>query len=432
MQDKFAASSSTISPASIAVVGLGYVGCVTAACLASLGHHVTGVDPDESKVSRILAGRPPFYEPGLEELLAAAVHSGHLCATSSMASINVTVVFICVGTPSDCNGDLDLSQLRRSIEDISASLAPDSPPVIVAVRSTVFPGTCEEIVIPMFQNLPQVKILSHPEFLREGSAISDFLEPPLLVFGGADAMAGAQVAALYVKLLASPCFVSFRTAEMIKYACNAFHALKVSFSNEVASFAACVGADGEAVMSTLCKDHTLNISPTYLKPGFAFGGSCLPKDLRAIAYRCSLLGIDLPLLSNILPSNDLHLERCVQRVLRLPRRRLGILGISFKENTDDVRGSPVISLLSALIRNGRELKVYDPRIVLKLIYGTNLNYLLGMIPDIDRLLTSDYTEVLEWADCLVVTQQLPPDLAEAVATSGKPITDLSRALQDYE
>ncbi|MGA3201138.1 MAG: nucleotide sugar dehydrogenase [Bryobacteraceae bacterium] len=431
MQDKFAASSATTSPVSILVVGLGYVGCVTAACLASLGHHVTGVDPDESKVSRILAGRAPFYEPGLEELLAAAVNSGHLCATTSMASINATVVFICVGTPSDSNGDLDLSHLRRAIEELSASLASDSPPVIVAVRSTVFPGTCEEVVIPMFQNLPQVKILSHPEFLREGSAISDFLEPPLLVFGGIDAMAGAQVAALYVKLPASPCFVSFRTAEMIKYACNAFHGLKVSFSNEVASLAARVGADGEAVMNTLCKDRTLNISPAYLKPGFAFGGSCLPKDLRAIAYRSSLLGIDLPLLSNILPSNELHLERCVERVLRLPRR-LGILGISFKENTDDVRGSPGISLLSALIKNGRELKVYDPRIVLKLIYGTNLDHLLTMIPDIDRLLTSDYTEVLEWADCLVVTHQIPSDLAEAVTASGKPVTDLSRAFEDYE
>jgi GDP-mannose 6-dehydrogenase len=410
----------------VAVVGLGYVGCVSAACLAHLGHKVIGIDRDENKVASILRARAPFYEPGLEELIAAARQTGRLEASTSVEALDADIVLICVGTPSERNGNLDLSYLRRCAAEIAGSIRNPDSRMIVAVRSTVYPGTCEDVVAPYFAAFPNVRLLSHPEFLREGSAVKDFLEPALIVVGGEDRQALSEVAELYAALPLQASLVSLRTAELIKYSCNAFHALKVSFANEIASLAGRLGIDGDEVMQTLCQDEKLNVSRAYLKPGFAFGGSCLPKDLRAISYRASTLGIELPMLSNVLRSNEAHLQRCTARVLDLPGR-LGILGLSFKENTDDLRESPVVQMLEVLIGKGRDLVVYDPHIKLDDIYGSNRNYLLNAIPHIGRLMSPTAADCIASAESLVVTQKLPADCAALVAASGKTVIDLTRA-----
>ncbi|MEO7651615.1 MAG: nucleotide sugar dehydrogenase, partial [Bryobacteraceae bacterium] len=294
----------------VVVLGLGYVGCVTAACLARLGHRVTGVDKDEHKVQSVLAGNAPFYEPGLEDLVRAGVASGHLGASADVADALATadIAMICVGTPSERNGNLGLDQLRRVSEEIGRHLAVRSSRLVVAVRSTVFPGTCEEVVIPALGRHAAVQVVSNPEFLREGSAVKDFLEPSLTVVGGSDSGARELVASLYAPLGAEVSLVSLRTAEMIKYSCNAFHAVKIGFANEVGALCGELGIPAAEVMETLCRDVKLNISTAYLKPGFAFGGSCLPKDLRALVYRSGRLDLKLPLLESVLPANDQHLR----------------------------------------------------------------------------------------------------------------------------
>ncbi len=289
------------NPKQVAVLGLGYVGCVTAACLASLGHRVLGIDRDQHKVDNVLNGRAPFYEPGLDELVRENTAAGRLSASNSADGIaDADIALLCVGTPSEKNGNLGLGQLRRAIEEIAGRVSHRSKPLIIAIRSTVFPGTCEEVVLPAFAGYGAVAVVSNPEFLREGSAVKDFIDPSLLVVGGSNADAVRQVADLYAPLGVKPCLVSLRTAEMIKYACNAFHALKISFANEVGALSDKLGIDAHEVMKTLCEDVKLNVSPAYLKPGFAFGGSCLPKDLRALTYRAGQLDLKLPLLQSAL------------------------------------------------------------------------------------------------------------------------------------
>jgi len=409
----------------IAVFGLGYVGCVTAACLASLDHFVIGVDSDQYKIDCIQNGRPPFYEPGLEELIRLTVRSGHLSACNSAddALRDADIALLCVGTPSERSGNLGLDQLRRVVHDIASRLTGRSKPLIVAIRSTVFPGTCDEVVIPAFAGYPQVTVVSNPEFLREGCAVRDFMEPSLVVVGGSDAESVRKLAAIYDPLRVQPCLVSLRTAEMIKYACNAFHAVKIAFANEVGALAEQLQVDGREVMETLCQDRKLNVSAAYLKPGFAFGGSCLPKDLRALAYRASRLDLKLPLLEAALPSNDRHLERAVQAVLGLPGR-IGVIGLAFKEDTDDLRESPVVTMLEYLIGKGRELRVYDPHIRLDSIYGSNRNFILNAIPHIGRLLESEVDTLFAWADHLVVAQKPGEELKRRIAESGLPVLNL--------
>jgi len=410
----------------VAVLGLGYVGCVTAACLAELNHTVIGVDRDASKVKNITEGRAPFYEPGLEALVESGVRTGHLRATTSAGDAvrQADVVMVCVGTPSERNGNLGLDQLKRAVDEIAASLAGGSKPVTVAIRSTVFPGTCEEVVLPALARLPQVSVVSNPEFLREGSAVRDFREPSLVVVGGSDPRAVRAVAALYDGLDAEARLVSLRTAEMIKYACNAFHAVKISFANEVGALSAKLSIDAREVMTTLCHDTRLNISAAYLKPGFAFGGSCLPKDLRALTYRSARLDVKLPFLESVLPANQAHLNRAIQDILDLPAKRLGVIGLAFKENTDDLRESPVVSLLEQLIGKGRDVRVYDPHIRLDAIYGTNRDFILTAIPHIGRLLESKVESVLEWADHVVLAQPPSAELAQAIRGSKRPVLDL--------
>ena len=414
------------SKQTVVVLGLGYVGCVTAACLAELGHAVIGVDRDGSKVKNITEGRAPFYEPGLEALVESGTRSGRLRATTaaSEALQDADIVMACVGTPSERNGNLGLDQLKRAVEEIAASLAGRSKPLTVAIRSTVFPGTCEEVVIPALARFPQVSVVSNPEFLREGSAVRDFREPSLVVVGGSDPAAVRAVAALYGALGVEPRLVSLRTAEMIKYACNAFHAVKISFANEVGALSAKLNIDAQEVMTTLCHDTRLNISTAYLKPGFAFGGSCLPKDLRALTYRSARLDVKLPFLESVLPANQAHLNRAIQDILDLPAERIGMIGLAFKENTDDLRESPVVSLLEQLIGKGRTVRVYDPHIRLDSIYGSNRDFILTAIPHIGRLLESKVESVLEWADHVVLAQPPSAELAKAILSSRRPVLDL--------
>jgi GDP-mannose 6-dehydrogenase len=416
----------------IAVVGLGYVGCVTAACLAELGHQVVGVDRDEYKVKSVLEGRAPFFEPGLEELVQRNVSAGRLLATTELAAAlePSDIVLICVGTPSERNGNLGLEQLRRVSAEIGEHLPGRARPLLVAVRSTVFPGTCEDVVAQHIGHPAKVSIVAHPEFLREGGAVKDFMEPSLVVVGGSDPRAVERIGKLYSRLGVAPCLVSLRTAEMIKYACNSFHALKIAFANEIGALSAELAIDACEVMDTVCRDTRLNISTAYLKPGFAFGGSCLPKDLRALVYRASRLDLKLPLVESILPSNREHLHRAVQAVLDLDAERVGFFGLAFKENTDDLRESPVVSLLEQLIGKGRNVRVFDPQIRLEQLYGSNQQFLLGAIPHISKLLDYSIGEILGWAEHLVIAQKPSPQLAERIRTSGVPVLDLVGAFPE--
>jgi GDP-mannose 6-dehydrogenase len=424
------------NPTHIAVLGLGYVGCVTAACLASLGHLVTGIDRDERKVTAVQNGRAPFYEHGLEELVRDSIAAGRLSVCTSVGlgfeakMAEADIALVCVGTPSEKNGNLGLHQLRRAIAEIAEHLPRRHKRFIVGIRSTVFPGTCQELVQPAFADNPAVSVVSHPEFLREGSAVRDFFEPSLLVVGGDDTAAVRDVANLYRRLGAQPALVSLRTAEMIKYACNAFHAVKIAFANEIGALSEQVGVNGGEVMATLCQDVKLNSSAAYLKPGFAFGGSCLPKDLRALVYRAAHLDLKLPLLESAIPSNDRHLERAVDAVLDLPAQRIGVIGLAFKEDTDDLRESPVVTLLEELIGKGRAVQVFDPLIRLDAdngldtIYGSNRNFILETIPHIGRLLTGSLDQILGWADHLILAQRQSPATVYRIRASGIPVLDL--------
>ena len=413
----------------VAVLGLGYVGSVTAACLAHLGHRVVGVDRDEHKVKSIETGRAPFYEPGLAELIQEGHANGRLSATTLLepAIQQADIALICVGTPSQRNGNLGLDQLRRVCSQIAAAWKGESRPLIVAVRSTVFPGTCEELTAECLGGSDRFAVVSNPEFLREGNAVRDFLEPSLLVVGGACRSTVEKVAELYQSLAVEACLVSLRTAEMIKYACNTFHAMKVTFANEMGALSGALGIPGAEVMDTLCRDTKLNISPAYLKPGFAFGGSCLPKDLRALVYRAGRLDLKMPLLETVLPSNDQHLRRAIQKVMDLPAARLGVFGLAFKENTDDLRESPVVVLLEHLIGKGRQVRVYDPHIRLEEIYGSNQRFVLAAIPHIANLLESSVERMLEWAGHVILTQRPAATAAALIERSGLPVLDLTAA-----
>ena len=420
----------TTESSHVAVLGLGYVGCVTAACLAATGHTVRGADRDEHKVLSVKRGEAPFYEPGLEELVKENVAAGRLtaCTSTAEAITDADVAMVCVGTPSERSGNIALDQLRRVTEDVALACAGRTKPLVLAIRSTVFPGTCEQVVIPALNGLDSISVVANPEFLREGVAVRDFMEPALLVVAGTTREAAERVASLYAGLPVKPCFVELRTAEMIKYACNAFHAVKIGFANEIGAMAEGLGVPPEEVLETLCKDDRLNISAAYLKPGFAFGGSCLPKDLRVLRYRASRLDLRLPLLESVLPANDEHLRRAIQHVVDLGAVKLGIVGLAFKENSDDLRESPVVGMIEHLIGKGRDLRVYDPHIQMDRIYGSNRNYILSAIPHIGRLMTGNFDELAAWADHLVITQRPSAELAAKIRDCGKPTMDLARGL----
>jgi GDP-mannose 6-dehydrogenase len=424
---RFMSEASEFSQSNVAVFGLGYVGSVTAACLASVGHRVVGIDSDRHKIECLNSGKAPFFEPGLDEIIRACAADGRLSATASAAEAlaDADVALVCVGTPSERNGNLGLDQLRRVCEGIAAASADRSKPLIVAIRSTVFPGTCDEVVIPILASCPSITVVANPEFLREGVAVDDFLFPSLLVVGGHDRASVERVAALYAGLPTEACLVTLRTAEMIKYACNAFHAVKIAFANEIGALSGQLGVNGHEVMATLCRDVKLNSSAAYLKPGFAFGGSCLPKDLRALSYRANRLDVEIPLINAALPSNREHLDRAIRVVMDSGAKRIGVIGLTFKENTDDLRESPVLAMVEHLIGKGVDLRIFDPHVNLDSIYGSNRNFLLNAIPHIGRLLEAKLETLLGWADQLVVTQKPTPEGMQAIMRSGLPVIDVA-------
>ena len=409
----------------IAVFGLGYVGCVTAACFAELEFRVVGVDIDARKVRAIRDGQSPFYEPGLEPLIAKHLSSGSLTATPSAqeALRDADFAFLCVGTPSAPNGNLNLDYLRKVATEIGSQLDGRAKPLTVVVRSTVFPGTCDEVVAPSVE--PRATVVANPEFLREGSAVKDFMEPSLVVVGSHNRAAAEGVASLYAGLPVQTSVVALRTAELIKYTCNTFHALKIAFANEIGTLSTSLGLDGAEVMETICRDTKLNISSVYMKPGFAFGGSCLPKDLRGLTYRARQLDLDLPLLNSVLPSNEAHITRAFRRVMEMGCRKIGIYGLAFKPNTDDLRESPGVALIERLIGKGCDVKIYDPHIQLDAIYGSNEAFLLKALPHIGRSMEKSLQGVISWAELIVVTQQPNAEAQQALSHSPVPVINVA-------
>jgi len=299
---------------------------------------------------------------------------------------------------------------------------------VVAIRSTVFPGTCRDVIIPALGDSPLLSVVANPEFLREGVAVKDFMDPALIVVGGDDEVSVRLVASLYESLPGETALVSLGTSEMIKYACNAFHALKISFANEVGALCGKLDIPAAEVMATLCKDTRLNTSSAYLKPGFAFGGSCLPKDLRALNYRTLRMDLHLPVLDSVLDSNMRHLMRAVQSVVDLPAKKIGIFGLAFKENTDDLRESPVVILLEQLLGKGFDLRVFDPHIRIEEIYGANRTFILETIPHIGKTMTNSLDEILAWSDHLVLAQNPSAEMRQAILASGLPVLDLVSAM----
>ena len=415
----------------VAVIGLGYVGCVNAACLADLGHHVVGVDSDRRKVRAVQHGAAPFYEPSLTALIAKGCASGRLSATTSLGEALHTaeIALICVGTPSAGNGHLSLEQIECVCAEIVSAVSGRQRPLIVAIRSTVLPGTCERILSAPLGSLPFVSLVANPEFLREGSAVEDFVHPSLVIVGGSDERATRRVARLYEPLRVEVTTVSLRSAELIKCVSNAFHAIKVAFANEVGAIAAQLGVDAHEVMTAFCRDRRLNVSSAYLRPGLPFGGSCLPKDLRALVQLERTLDLDLPLMRAVLPSNQAHVRRTIDRVLALAVRRLGVFGLAFKENTDDVRESPVVSIIEGLLAKGWRVRVFDPQIDLDAPHGQNLQYLLRSLPHIRDLLVTDLDRFLTWSDCVVVMQRPSSAHRTRLMTHDTPVCDFTEPMQ---
>jgi len=394
----------------LSIFGLGYVGCVSAACFASNGHEVAGVDVNPMKVEIINGGRSPIVEPGIEELISAAVKQGRLRATTDAneAIAESDVSLVCIGTPGNHNGSLDLSYIKRACQQIGEALASKSRYHVVAMRSTMLPGTIEQSVIPTLEVFSGKRagrdfgIAVNPEFLREGTSIYDFTHPPFTLIGADDEEASLPLKRLYASIGAPLVNVGIKEAEMVKYACNSFHALKVAFANEIGNVSKALGVDSHVVMDVFCKDTKLNLSPYYLKPGFAFGGSCLPKDLRAITYKAKELDVEVPLLNSILLSNRQQIERAVETVLRTGRKNVGVLGLSFKVGTDDLRESPMVTLIETLIGKGLKLTIYDRDVELARLFGANKQYIEREIPHISSLMNSDLDQVIEHSEVIII------------------------------
>ena len=399
----------------VSVFGLGYVGSVSAACFAEDGHTVVGVDVAPAKVASLNEGRSPIVEKGLDELIRRNVDHGRLRATTSTAdAVGATEIsLICVGTPSRKNGSLDLTYLERVAEQIGTALKDKDSYHVVVVRSTVLPGTTHDVVIPALERTSGKKygsgfgVTVNPEFLREGTAIHDFRHPPLTLVGHNYRSDAAPTQALYAKVDAPLETTSVRTAEMMKYASNTWHALKVTFANEIGNVCKRVGIDSHEVMSIFCKDEKLNLSSYYMKPGFAFGGSCLPKDVRALQYRAKEVDLEMPVIQSILSSNQLQIQHAIDEIVETGRKRIGLLGFSFKAGTDDLRESPIVILAEALLGKGFSLRIYDRNVSIARLVGANKDYINTQIPHLSSLLTEDIDELLAGSDVIVVGNAAP-------------------------
>lgn len=421
----------------IAVFGLGYVGCVSAACFAARGHTVVGVDVDPHKVGLVSKGEASVIEPGLDALLASVVGRGLLRATTDTADAvrGSDVSLVCVGTPSLPNGSLDVTAVLRVMEQIGRALSESDRYHVIAVRSTMLPGILETLVGVIERASGRtvgtgIGLCVNPEFLRESTAIADFHAPPFTVIGSSDARSGDIVEGLYAGLEAPVYRVSARSASMVKYASNAYHALKVSFANEVGVLCNALGIDSHEVMDVFVQDRRLNVSSAYLKPGFAFGGSCLPKDLRALLYAAKTNDVEVPLLRSVLPSNDLHIQRVVDTLTELQCRDVALLGLSFKPGTDDLRESPLVRLAEALIGKGFRLAIYDSDVSISNVFGRNRAYIERVLPHINDLLQTDLEGVIGKARVLIIGKR--SDAADKVRSLMRPdqwIIDLTRGEQ---
>jgi GDP-mannose 6-dehydrogenase len=392
----------------VSVFGLGYVGCVTAACLAKAGHAVVGADVNAEKVAMINAATSPIVEPGLPELLREVVGAGRLRATTSsdQAVAESDVSLICVGTPSRTNGRLDIDAVVRTGHSIGHAVRKHAEPHTVVLRSTVLPGTAEQHLVPALLagagGRAATRVAVNPEFMREGSSLSDFARPPMTLVGCGDPATAVLLRLLYESVLAPFVHTSIRTAEMVKYAANAYHALKVCFANEVADVCAALGADGNEVMRVFALDRKLNVSDAYLRPGFAFGGSCLPKDLRALLYAARVADVATPVLGSILPSNEGQVRRGVEAVLASRRQRIGVVGLSFKAGTDDLRESPMVGLVETLIGKGCDVRILDRNVATARLVGANRRYIEEEIPHIASLMCPSAEALLAHAEVIVI------------------------------
>jgi len=419
----------------VSVLGLGYVGCVSAASLAADSHHVVGVDVNPEKVATVNAGRSPIVEPGLEQVIADAVAAGRLRATTSTADAvaDSDVSLVCVGTPSNRNGSLDLTYLERVCAQIGQVLRDKPSYHVVVVRSTVLPGTTHDVVIPAIERESGKQygegfgVSVNPEFLREGTALKDFRKPPLTLVGHNHAADATGTIGLYQSIDAPLISTSIRVAEMMKYTSNTWHALKVCFANEIGNLCKEVGVDSHEVMDIFCQDEKLNLSSYYLKPGFAFGGSCLPKDVRALQYRAKEADLDLPVISSILRSNRLQIEHAFDQILETGKKHIGLLGFSFKAGTDDLRESPLVILAEALLGKGLKLRIYDKNVSLARLVGANKDYIEKQIPHLSSLLCTTIDEVIDGSEVIVIGNQGPEFFdAAAKATRDQIVIDLVR------
>lgn len=395
----------------ISIFGLGYVGCVTAACLAHDGHRVIGVDTNPYKVDLLNSGKSPLIEPGLEERIRDMVQKGCLTATGDVdqAVQESEISLICVGTPSNENGSLDLQYVKSVCGQIGAALARKGKYHVVVVRSTVLPGTVEGQLVPILEQASGMKagqdfgVCMNPEFLREGTAIRDYYTPSFIVIGEMDERGGKLVESMYTNVEAPLFHTAIKNAEMVKYACNAFHALKITFANEIGQICKKLDMDGQEVMEIFVQDQQLNISPVYLRPGFAFGGSCLPKDVRALTYRAKELDADCAVLSGILPSNRHQIDSAVRLVEKTGRKKIGVLGLSFKANTDDLRESPTITMVETLIGRGYQVSIFDDQVQLSQLIGSNKAFIEKELPHIASLMCDTVEDLVQASDVVVIT-----------------------------
>jgi GDP-mannose 6-dehydrogenase len=394
----------------IAIFGLGYVGAVSAACLSKAGHTVVGVDSNEGKADLINAGKSPVVEKDVDQMIASAVAEGRLRATTDhRAAIRASeLAIVCVGTPSRGNGDLDLSHVRRVCQDIALVVREKAGFTAIVIRSTVLPGTLRGTVIPILEGASgkragrEFGVGFFPEFLREGTAVHDFYNPPKIVLAASDERTRAMLEALNQDFDAPVTRADYEVAEMVKYADNTWHALKVAFANEIGSVSKALSIDGGAVMDIFCQDTKLNISSSYLRPGFAFGGSCLPKDVRALTYKGRSLDLELPLINAIMPSNRSHIDRAMQMVLDHKERNVGVLGLSFKAGTDDLRESPVVELVERLLGKGHEIRIFDRNVNLSRLVGANRAYIYQHLPHIAKLMVDHVEEVVHHSGTIVI------------------------------
>ncbi|HLM79463.1 MAG TPA: UDP-glucose/GDP-mannose dehydrogenase family protein [Gemmataceae bacterium] len=399
----------------VSVFGLGYVGTVSAGCLAHDGHEVVGIDSLPTKVDLINRGQSPIVEVDIGELVAATARAGRLRATSDpvQAIRETELSFVCVGTPSQANGNLDLRYIRRICEQIGQALKTKTVRHTVVIRSTILPGTMRSVVIPTLEEFSGKKagvdfcVCNNPEFLREGSAVKDFRSPPKTVIGELDKASGDMLAKLYEKLEAPLIRTDLESAEMVKYVDNSWHALKIGFANEIGNLCKSFGIDAHAVMNIFCQDRKLNISSAYLLPGFAFGGSCLPKDLRALSYQAKMHDLDLPILTSILASNEMQITRGLRLIMEKGHTRVGVLGFSFKAGTDDLRESPMIEIIERLIGKGYDLRIYDKNVNIASLIGANRDFILNHIPHISKLMVGDIDAVLNHAQTVVIGTKDP-------------------------